>query len=176
MKRVGLILRSDFGAGLANQSWELHRHIEPDATLCGLKGAKGMGPENAARCVDAYLVHYLRNDAQAIATMDEFLSRIDVLLSIETFYEPYLVTRAYEKGIERVLYANPELLNKQDPAEHADRYLWPAEWVAPFPEPGEILPWPCSTDVEPRAEINWPPRFVHVSAPAMLDRNGTQIV
>ena len=176
VKRLGLIVRSDFGAGLANQSWEMYRNLEPDATLVVLMGARGRGPESPQRYDPAYVVHYLQNDAQAIATMEEFLSKIDVLLSVETFYEPFVVTRAFELGVERVLYANAELLNREDPAEHADRYLWPASWGQPFPEPGEILPWPCSTDVEPRQEINWPPRFVHVGAPAFHDRNGSGLI
>lgn len=179
MKRLGLIVRSDFGGGLANQSREMHAHLAPDATLVMLMGDRGRGTEEKFQHYDpAYLVHYRQNDAQSFATMDAFLSEIDVMLSIETFYEPYLVNQAAAAGryLERVLYANPELLNPADPAEHADRYLWPAEWTQPYPMPGQVLPWPCSTDITPRSEINWPPRFVHVGAPAMLDRNGTQVV
>lgn len=176
-KRLGLVVRSDFGGGLANQSYECWRWLAPDTTLVVLMGDRGRGtPERFERYDPAYLVHYLAADAQHNATIEEFLSKVDVVLSIETFYEPFLVNRAEQLGVERVLYANPELLNENDPAEKADRYLWPAEWVQEFPQPGEILPWPCSTDIEPRTEINWPPRFVHVGCPAMLDRNGTQVV
>lgn len=177
MKRLGLIVRSDFGGGLANQTHEIWKRLEPDATLVILMGDKGRGTVERFQAYDpAFLVHYRREDLQAFETMREFLSQIDVLVSVETFYEPFLVGTAHERGIERVLYANPELLNKDDPAEMADRYLWPAEWLAPFPVDGEILPWPCSTDVVPRAEINWPPRFVHVGAPAFHDRNGELVV
>lgn len=174
MKRLGLIVRCDFGGGLANQSYEMWRHLEPDATLVVMMGAKGRGtPELAARYDPAYVIHYQQADP---ATMEAFLSEIDVLLSVETFYEPFLLIRGGELGVERVLYGNPELVNWQDPAEQADRYLWPAEWVQPYPVPGEVLPWPCSTDVTPRSQINWPPRFVHVGAPAFHDRNGTGVV
>ena len=163
MKRLGLIVRSDFGGGLANQSYEMWRHLKPDATLVVLMGDLGRGtPEKFDAYDPAYLIRYRENDAQAIFTMNEFLDQIDVLLSIETFYEPYVVEQAQIRKVERVLYANPELLNCYDPAEIADRYLWPAEWSQPYPVPGEVLPWPCSTDVTPRQEINWPPRFVHV--------------
>ena len=178
VKRLGLIVRCDFGGGLANQTMEMAAHLDPDAILIVMMGAKGRGtPERPERYInlatDVYGVDYQHADAGA---MQEFLSKIDVLLSVETFYEPFLLIRGGELGIERVLYGNPELLNFHDPAEQADRYLWPAPWMHPFPVAGEILPWPCSTDIEPRGEINWPPRFVHVGAPAMLDRNGTEVV
>lgn len=175
-RRLGLIVRSDFGGGLANQTWELHRHLEPDATLVMLMGPKGRpgAVEDPARYGDAFAVEYA---SPHTATMQEFLSRIDVLLSVETFYVPYLLIEGQARGIERILYANPELLRTSDPAEQADRYVWAdPNWVHPFPAPGGALPWPCSTDREPRAEIGWPPRFVHVAAPAMLDRNGTAVV
>lgn len=178
MKRLGLIVRCDFGGGLANQTYEMARHLEPDAILIVMMGAKGRGtPEIPTRYSDlspiVWQVDYQRADANV---MQMFLGKIDVLLSVETFYEPFLLIRGGEMGIERVLYANPELLNANDPAECADRYLWPASWNHPFPMPGEILPWPCSTDVTPRSAINWPPRFVHVGAPAFHDRNGTLCV
>lgn len=176
MKRLGLIVRCDFGAGLSNQSLALWKNMEPDATLVVLMGDKGTGGEDPQRYDPAYIVRYLEAGVQHCATIDEFLSKVDVVLSIETFYEPYLVQRAEATDRELVLYANPELLNVNDPAERSHRYLWPAEWVQDFPAPGEILPWPCSTDVVPRAEINWPPKFVHVGAPAFHDRNGTEIV
>lgn len=177
MKRLGLIVRSDFGGGLANQSWECFRHLAPEKTLVILMGERGRGtPERFERYDPAYLVHYRRESAQDFATMREFLTDIDVVLSIETMYEPFILGTAKERGIETVLYSNPELLARDDPAEIADRYLWPAEWLAPFPVDGEVLPWPCSTDVTPRQEIGWPPRFVHVGAPAFHDRNGSEIV
>lgn len=175
-KRLGLIARSDFGGGLANQSFEAWRWLRPDATLVVLMGDKGRGPENAQAYDPAYIVRYLDSGPQAIATMEEFLDGIDVMLSIETMYQPFLVNAAPDRHVERVLYANPELLNADDPAERADRYFYAAEWGQPFPHPGEILPWPCSTDVTPRSAINWPPRFVHVGAPAFHDRNGTGVV
>lgn len=178
MRRLGLIVRCDFGGGLANQSYEMARHLEPDAILIVMMGAKGRGtPEIPERYSD--LAHWVAPiDYQQANTgiMQAFLAEIDMMLSVETFYEPFLLIRGKELGIERVLYANPELLYWEDPAEQADRYLWPAEWVQPYPVAGEILPWPCSTDVTPRQEINWPPRFVHVGAPAFHDRNGTEIV
>lgn len=169
MKRLGLIVRSDFGGGLANQSREAHRHLQPEETLVVLMGDRGRGTREQYEYYDPAYV------AQHVATIEEFLSKIDVLLGIETFYEPLLVSRAKDLGVERVLYGNPELVNEHDPAEQADRYIWPASWGQPYPMDGEVLPWPCSTDVTPRQEINWPPRFVHVGCPAMLDRNGTQV-
>lgn len=176
MRRLGLIVRSDFGGGLANQTYEMWRHLEPDVTLVMMMGDKrrpGSVEEPTRYGTDAYATRY---EAPDTATMVEFLSKIDVLLSVETFYVPFLVIAAADAGIERVLYTNPELLGAADPAEVADRYCYAADWVHPFPQPGTVLPWPCSVDREPRQEINWPPRFVHVGAPAMLDRNGTKVV
>src|SRR5438105_3694146 len=126
VKRLGLIVRADRG-GLGTQTRDALAHLAPDEVLVIGMGRNARGPELP---LGHPTIAYQRADAK---TMDHFLDGIDVMFSVETFYEPYLVHEAGKRGIERVLYANPELLNPNDPAEIANRYLWAAEWEYSFP-------------------------------------------
>ncbi len=148
----------------------LARGPEPDADLL-IEQVRSMVPSGMLAALDF-------GAPTAVVPIDAFLSHCDAMLSVETFYDPYLVESARQRGVERVLYANPELLNPADPCERADRYLYAAEWGLPYPAPGEILPWPTSPDlmVRKRPPRNPVPAFVHAAAEAMLDRNGTEVV
>lgn len=175
MKRLGIVARADAG-GLASQSLEVCRHLDPELVLLVDLGSRGRGPSIPGR----YANHdVIRSTGPRLEPrkVRQFLSGVDVVFSIETFYDG-LVEEARARKVERVLSVNPELF-RGALDQHADRYLLPTPWRADrLPVTAEVLPQPVSLDrFDARVpERTDPPTFVHVPAPAMLDRNGTEAV
>lgn len=182
--RLGLIARADT-SGLGNQTYEFFQHMKPDATLVVDMGAAARGPQCFAwypGCeVTAYNpATYQIEDRGALRRL---CSAVDVVYTAEVPYSPDLLAIASETDTKVVLHANPELL--QEDMLGAEIWL-PTAWqralveqrtgrevrVVPFPVPvsppfnGEPYRYPFVSTL----------RLVHVAAPAMLDRNGSEIV
>jgi hypothetical protein len=185
--RLGLIVRIDQHSGLAHQTQEMLRWLEPTAVLFVLMGDLARGIERYPEYDGGLCWSAGYRAAGATTQTDElairkFVDACDVVLAVETFYWPYLCIQAAQQGRELVLYANPELLNPAEHPEHAaHRYLWACDWQEEHPSvSGDVLEWPCSTDLfEGRRNAvgaRSVPTFVHSVPDAMLFRDGTDTV
>lgn len=178
MTRLGLIARSD-NSGVGNQTYEVFRHLHPDRTLVIRMDAVGLtrGEEHLERYLDG------PDDSIRVAqfpiTDDDALWLIresDVIYTAEATYHPGFNRACFEHGTRLVVHANPELYQPdygEPPAEVVSATAWRADLL---PGSTRMLPFPVATDRIRRREITEVRTLLHVSAPAMLDRNGTEIV
>lgn len=180
-RRLGIIVRADDG-GLGNQTRDVVEHLGPDVILIMLLGenARGVeawervkndrGPITASRALNQGPRLYDEN-------IDFVLERCDVLYTVEGPYHGdgvELFHRCNDAGVELVIHANPELY-KGFPCH---RLLVPTTWrLDQMPSSAEVLPHPIDlqklTPTIVRGDV---PTFVHLTGPAMLDRQGTQLV
>lgn len=184
--KLGMIVRGDRG-GLASQTQGMMAALDPDVVVTMDLGAAGRGaffwPDTRgahydARCSRSVLVEGTELTDEAMRA----LLLCDVVISVETFYSGEFVWRMAEAGVKTAVVANPELFDPVGLGGVPDLVILPTSWeqdrvrqrafgarvvVWPMPMP-EFQTVPFRRD---RAE-----RFVHPLAPAMLDRNGTQLV
>ena len=168
VRRLGVIARADDG-GLGQQTREVCDRLDADVALVVLLGADARGVENFGRFEGraSFVNSGPRLEDDVLATV---LDKVDVLYTIEGPYAPDLFERCCAADVELVIHANPELWRGWD----AHRVFTPTDWL-PVAD-ATVLPFPVDTDrlrPSPRAEK---PTFVHVAGPAMLDRQGTQLL
>jgi hypothetical protein len=174
--KLGVIARMEAGRGLANQTWEVCRHLDPERVLLvdpGRDGRFTQHPERFARW-DTTTVRWQggRLDER---TVRRWLRGLDVVYSAETPYDLRLPQWAAEAGCGVVVQANPEFLS---PTDAKAAVTW---WVA---TPWRIKHLPARTRVVPMPAAD-PPfthqpgdrvRFLHTAGwPAVADRNGTGV-
>lgn len=176
-----MLARAD-RSGLGNQTYEFWRHMHPDHTLVVDMGYAARGPQ----CFDWYPdcevaaynpASYQIEDRGALRRL---CANVDVVYTAEVPYSPELLAVAAETGTRVVLHANPELL--QEDMLGADIWL-PTPWQRAHVETRagrhvRVVPVPIPLHPDNYSSQPAPdrPRFVHVAAPAMLDRNGSELV
>lgn len=161
--------RADRG-GLAAQTREFHRHLQPERTHVVLLAERGRGQQD----VSWYPGATTSGDDIDPGTADRFLDGLDAVWCAETPYRADFFDRARKAGVRSYLHANPELW-KSDFAP-PDVVLAPTSWrLDLLPDP-VVLPFPVARDRLPFRQRSEARTFVHVAAPAMADRNGTRIV
>jgi len=183
--KLGLIARAD-NSGLAVQTWEFSRHLNPVKTLVIDVGHlhNTTDHSNKRTFLDRYphaMIH--RGWEPDAATIHQFVKGLDVVFTCETPYSRPLIPIAHQHGARVVIAPNYEFL---------DKTLQPDLWAAPtmwhwddIPEPKIHLPVPIALDRVPRTphpnaenprgatEVN-NAHFLHiVGRPAVHDRNGT---
>lgn len=174
--KLGLILRGDRG-GLGIQTQEMHRHLAPAVTLAVDMGDKARGPQGfpAGAIVSAY-------DATAYRLptwdMEALLSRCDVLLTAEGFYDDRLIEMARERNVKTAVIANFELMGwNRNEAPMPDLFIAPSDWMLDkWPSNSIHIPFPVARDRLPFTLRTEAKRFLHIVAPAMVDRSGTTMV
>lgn len=168
--RLGLVARCDQG-GLANQTWDLWRHLHPDVTL--VVELNGQGTDDRGKYDGgAGAVHYVQGPALPDAAFAVFRD-CDVVLSCETFYHRAEYGPLDDMGVRTMASVNPELRSQRI----ALTEVLPTPWEHQRNPHMEILPHPVATDLLHRAEQRTAATtFYHPSAPAMLDRNGSALV
>lgn len=165
--RLGMIVRCDQG-GLGNQTRDLHKHLTPSTTLLiNLPSEKGRGIGYPADFAGPDTMHW-HDDVIPPDIARQFEDRCDVILSVEVFY-----SAVFSKA-RTVLVANPELWQGYD----ATTLVVPTTWMLErMPPEAVVLPHPVThppvSQVRRRHSVT---TFLHVAAPAMLDRNGTTTV
>jgi glycosyltransferase involved in cell wall biosynthesis len=181
--RLGLIARSD-NSGLGNQTWELHRHLNPDKTLVIDLSSIANADDHCNKT--AYLERFPGAIVNSGMTpppdvIEEFLDGIDVLFTAETFYCHDMLHRAIHREVKTILQYNYEFLphasnsNLVGPTLFAAPSLW--KYFTTRLENKVHLPVPIATD---RFIPNPNPPdtakvFLHpVGRPAIHDRNGTE--
>jgi hypothetical protein len=184
---VACILRCDNG-GLGNISREIVRHLTPERVLLVDLHGSGRGPCDPAPFdlpeIDLYRTDFL-GGLNAVA-LDWITSEgVDVLFGMEVWYEGYelagqgILARAHNNGLRSVLYAMPELSpwcvdSGLRPRPHT--FAVPTAWrLDTMPHGTTVLPLPVARDRLPFTHRSQVASLYHVAAPAMLDRNGTDL-
>lgn len=169
--KFGLLgARADRG-GLAAQTREFHRHLRPDRTLLVDLGSAGRGPCDPSWYPGAFVT----TGVPSQGTVAHFLNGLDVVWAFETPYLPDAFDLARSLGVRSVLYANPELWHAE--LAPPDVVVAATGWRLDLLPPGaQVLPFPVARDRLPFRRRTAAETFVHVAAPAMLDRNGTRLV
>jgi glycosyltransferase involved in cell wall biosynthesis len=175
MGTLGMVVRCDQG-GLGNQTYSLWKHLKPDVTLLlNLPGHKGRGKGDPGKYSASWTNVWPWRDDVIPRRMIEDLGRaVDTILTVETLYSGTQgFYGARESGARTVLVANPELFSSYP----ADVTVVPTPWELSRMPKVKLLPHPTE---EPPATLvrqrHVCQTFLHVAAPAMLDRNGTAIV
>lgn len=177
--RLGIIARADRG-GLAAQTLDTVRWLQPDRVLVIDLGAAGRGPTELWKVTDAAPnadVHVAVTDATCHPTDAEvvhFVDGLDVIWSAETLYHPRFTDHAEAAGCATVLQANPELIRR----DHTPptRMWLPSTWEFERAPDARIMCQPIDlTRHPPRPAPTEVRNLFTIAAPAMLDRNGTQL-
>jgi hypothetical protein len=175
-----MLARAD-RSGLGNQTYEFWRHMQPDQTLVVDMGCAARGEQDFSRYPDCPVTAYDPTPGvyaiQDRGALRQLCANVDVVYTAEVPYSPELLDIAGETGTRVVVHANPELL--ADDMLGADIWL-PTDWQRDLVEQRagrrvRVVPVPTPTRPEPEPWSD-APRFVHVGAPAMLDRNGSELV
>lgn len=170
--RIGMFARADNG-GLGQETWEFARHMNPDKVLV-IRGEHGHYPERYQGLnvlnVDGIPKH---------EELDHFLRDIDVLFSIESYYNWGAITMARLRGIKTILRVNYEMdLGQMTPEfVHPDLYISPSKWhYEDIPDPKTYIPYPVNREVCQYKNRNKVNSFYHIAGHLLHeDRNGTQV-
>ena len=166
--KLGMICRMD-NSGLGTLSWEFARHLKPHKVLLVSNGAFKTFPERYSE----FNSKEYKNDND----WGWLLEDIDVLLSIETFYNWGIIKDCRKKGIKTALYTMYEMMMDPIPLI-PDLFICPSKLdVQYFKEyPHVYLPPPIAED-----RIFWKKRtkakvFIHTASHGgMSGRKGTQL-
>lgn len=176
---LGLIVRADCG-GLGAMTWDAAQHLRPDRIIIVDMGQANRGPYLPERYDD--LAPTVMEVRYPILDPIPMLAGLDVLWTAEVPYGPTVLEEARRRGVRVVLHAMTELWREE--------YVAAAEVWLPTPwamdrvlrdcqqarTPCRVMPVPVNV-----ARIPYRPRkrlrsALHIAAPAMLDRNGTELV
>lgn len=170
---LGMIVRSDLG-GLGIQTYELWKRLRPSSTfVIDLPLSKSRGQSEPGRFkADWTTTHIHQDDQLPSGILGRWLRSCDRLITVENMYSGARgFERAKRLGVTTILVANPELYQSWA----ADRIAVPTVWEwGRMPKGTLVVPHPQERyPLVQRRQIR---RFVHHWAPAMLDRNGTNVV
>lgn len=190
--KLGLVARCD-DRGIGHITWEVQRHLHPHRTLVvdftGMPRAVTQHRDrypDVCPCVpepqhgtEALRVGF---DGHRLLLDDDslrfWLSGLDVLYAVETFYDERLPKLAAEVGCATVLHAMPEFVKPGMP--EPTTWWWPTMWRTAVVPPGPVVPIPAPVCRYPQAAAHphpgGPVRMLHTAGVrAAADRNGTLI-
>ena len=178
--RIGLVARADC-TGLAVQTYEFWRHMQPSKTLVITINGTSPPPHDMYPGAVAYQSPYPDLNPHPDGVIESFLDDLDLVFTCETPYNYWLYQRARERGVKTVQQFNFEYLDHvANPHIHKpDLFAAPSMWRwADVPFPNKVyLPVPVARDRLPfrhRTELR---TLLHVGGvPVTHDRNGTQRV
>lgn len=165
---LGLIARAD-NRGLGQQTWAVHRNLQPAKTLVVDCFSAQPLPLHLDRFPDATIIRGLPNRDQ----MRQFLDGLTAVYTAETGYGYDIWDVGRELGVTTVLHVNYEFWDHIDtPTVLAAPSLWNFDR---YPHGTIHLPVPIETDrLTPSEHPATAKRFLHVvGRPAVHDRNGT---
>lgn len=173
--KVGVIARAD-ARGLAHQSWEFARAMEPERVLL-VDLLPRRWPIHPEWYPGATLVGS-RNGSLPEAKVREWLDGLDVVYMPETPYCWPALDWARQQDVATVIHVNPEFFR--------DRGHEPSTWWAPtswrlnhLPTGTRQVPVPVPLDRWPETDevLDGPIRWLHVGGmKALGDRNGVEIL
>lgn len=188
--RIGLIARAD-KTGLGVQTFNFWRNMKPAATLIvDLSHCSGQKPNVAMYRGGGEIAVWHDRTYPSIKpspqpVVEEFLRKVDVVFTCETFYNYWVIERARELDVRTVLQPNYEFLDYliHPDLPEPDAFALPSTWhiddirmalpgrdvrYVPVPIDRELLPY------RHRPELR---RILHpAGTPAAEDRNGTLLL
>lgn len=169
----GLIARADNG-GIGTQTVELARHLHPDRVLLIQPPPNAVrGRSYPGRYADWEVVSAGLRPSNA--EIGAFLAGLDVIFTVEGVYRDGLGDIAARQGCALIVQANPELYRPRDLGTH--HVVLPTSWRADrFPPNTPILAVPVNREVLPERRVERVRSWLHLCAPAMADRAGTNLV
>lgn len=169
--RVGLVARSDQG-GLANETHEIWRHVQPDVTLVVDMNGAGQGFDNPMKYAGGGAI--VRRVGPKLDPQDfAVFAGCDVVVTCETFYNTAEHEPLDALGVPTLAVIHPELRSRRV----ALTEVVPTPWEQHRVPGAEVLPNPVALDRFGQPHLGERAvHFYHPSAPAMLDRNGTVLV
>lgn len=174
--RLGLIVRGDL-RGLGIQTHEIWRHLRPAVTV-GVDispiDPRGQWPQHWERYDTDMLITPWAGYLNPIsAQAKEALLSCEVILTVETPYDPDLFSEARAKGIKTVIYVNPEL-HRTHETEQAAEVWYPTDWMIDQLPPGEVVSMPVA--LERFSDVAKGDGWLHVGGhQARGDRDGTML-
>lgn len=179
--RIGLIARMD-KSGLGYQTKALYELLKPDKLLVINSQPFNQRVQFPGWYRDS---EYVVSDGFITDELaDTFLNDIDVVITCEVPYNDNLYRMARERGIKTVLQPNAELNPhfREREMDKPDAFFLPSTWYEAETRalgiPTYLCPPPITikpVDHEIKKE-NRQLKVLHISARAIHDRNGTQIV
>lgn len=171
---TAVIARADQG-GLASQTWEIARHVRPAKILVVDLGANGRGRARVERYEALGADLTVCNGYPKKKHLDWLLDGIRALYTAEGTYGDDLPMLAAHARVRLVIHANPELWCERY-RDASTEIVLPTTWEADRVPGASVMPMPVDRERLPwrqreHAKVLW-----HPAAPAMEDRNGTQIV
>src|SRR3990167_2394581 len=171
MVRIALIARAD-NSGLGTLSREFARHLKPAKILIVQNGVYQIFPERYSDFPNRIIP---ANKTMSQEDKDWLLDGVDVLLTLETFYDWGIIKDCRRKGVKTALYTMFEMTRKELPL-HPDLFICPSKLdVEYFKEYNHVLlPPPVATD-----RLIWKKRekaetFIHVASHGGINlRKGT---
>jgi glycosyltransferase involved in cell wall biosynthesis len=177
---LGLIARADDG-GIGIQTQEIARHLRPERILV-VRVEPSRGSFDPGRFDGLCRYGRIATDPLSDDDYRWLVDGVTDAFAVEGFYSRYdsLIEIAAEAGVRLSVHANPELYPERYRQAARDgrlRTLVPTQWEIDRLDPCSYLQMPVATDrIKGRIRAHDARVFLHVSAPAMLDRNGTQLV
>lgn len=169
--RCGLLARSE-NTGLGRMSLDAFNRLHPTAVV--VVDVHHPTSMHLDRFPDAEVADPLTPAYETV--VKRLLDRVDVLLVLETPYDPRVYTWAREKRVSTVCVAMPEY----DIPERwgADLVINPTPYLHDrLPENSIILPWPVDTSAIEHRHRTHIDTWLHiVGQPCAHDRNGTKLV
>lgn len=174
--RWGLIARPELDRGIGIQTHEMYRNLHPDYVLM-VHMERTTGPTWTPDC------HYdvitpLGDHKLPMKEVKRILlaASTDVLVTVETFYDPELIDFCREHRIKTINQMNPEFYRGRWPAP--TEWWWPTAWRLEYLPQGVLMPVPVPWV---KGWTSWasdgPLNVLHVvGKPAIGDRNGTRIL
>lgn len=181
--RLGIMARAD-SRGLAWQTLEMVRHLDPDRVLCVLMDDPDW-PEDPSR-FDQWETHLVRSNLSANLNQRglsepacrAFLDGLDVVMAVETVYDWRFLDWARDMRVRTVIHGNPEFYAHHHHPDwpHPTEWVWPTDWMLDDLPGNHVLPVPVvehdNVAAHPFAAADL--RILHVAGKhAASDRNGT---
>lgn len=173
--RRAIVVRVDQG-GLGEQTRALAHYLNPDVVLAvDLPEHKRRGDSQLDRLGHLPIVATVDTDVIPTGLLVELARTVDRLITVECLYTDPAGWAAVNAETVTVLVANPELYADYP----ATRIVLPTSWRIDRFRSATIVPHPVDIDAaaaHARTRTGPARVFLHVEAPAMCDRNGSDIV
>lgn len=168
-----MIARAEKSRGLGVQSYDLYANLQPDSVL--IINTQDTYEKDFSRYKGAWVTDF-RDGKLSEEFVKDWMKDLDVVVSIETFYDWNLLDWAKETNTKTILWVNPEFYKP----EHSADVLWNStSWrMDALPSDTRIVPVPVTNyGFVDLPDISDSINFLHVCGkPALRDRNGTELV
>lgn len=175
--RWGLIARPETARGLGVQTQDMAHWLKPDKVLTIWMPDSGDYATTQIDGLNLFWDHKFLGNGLPLAL--EWAKDLDVVLSVETFYDVAFERMLREAGKKTVILGNPEF-HRPDLFKPTE-YWWPTEWLRNKITRGRLMPMPSTAPWEAPLSVPFdgsiPLEVLHVvGRPALGDRNGTQLL